>query len=158
MFREVRRFKQRLNRDECLEILKQTKRGILSVNGDEGYPYGVPLNHYYDEETGKIYFHGASRGHKVDAIRKDSRASFCVYDDGYRKEGDWALSFKSVIVFGTIREVDDPDVILRVCRDLSYKFTSDDDYIEHEIATSGKVVMVHELTIEHITGKKIREA
>ena len=93
MFREVRRFKQRLNRDECLEILKQTKRGILSVNGDEGYPYGVPLNHYYDEETGKIYFHGASRGHKVDSIRKDDRVSFCVYDDGYRKEGVWALTF-----------------------------------------------------------------
>ena len=53
MFREVRRFKQRLNRDECLEILKQTKRGVLSVNGDDGYPYGVPLNHYYDEELDK---------------------------------------------------------------------------------------------------------
>ena len=158
MFREVRRFKQRLNRDECLEILKQTKRGILSVNGDEGYPYGVPLNHYYDEETGKIYFHGASRGHKVDAIRKDDRVSFCVYDDGYRKEGDWALSFKSVIVFGTIREVDDPELILRICRELCYKFTSDNDYIEGEISNSGQRVLVHELTIEHVTGKKIREA
>ena len=158
MFREVRRFKQRLNRDECLEILKQTKRGILSVNGDEGYPYGVPLNHYYDEETGKIYFHGASRGHKVDSIRKDSRVSFCVYDDGYRKEGDWALSFKSVIVFGTIREVEDPELILRICRELSYKFTSDNEYIEGEISNSGQRVLVHELTIEHVTGKKIREA
>ena len=158
MFREVRRFKQRLNREECLEILKQTKRGILSVNGDDGYPYGVPLNHYYDEETGKIYFHGASRGHKVDSIRKDDRVSFCVYDDGYRKEGDWALSFKSVIVFGTIREVEDPEQILRICRELSYKFTSDNDYIEGEISNSGQRVLVHELTIEHVTGKKIREA
>ena len=158
MFREVRRFKQRLTREECLEILKQTKRGVLSVNGDDGYPYGMPLNHYYDEESGKIYFHGASQGHKVDAIRKDDRVSFCVYDDGYRKEGDWALTFRSVIVFGRIREVEDQDVILRVCRDLSYKFTSDDDYIEHEIATSGKRVLVHELTIENITGKTIREA
>ncbi|MBR2701760.1 MAG: pyridoxamine 5'-phosphate oxidase family protein [Erysipelotrichaceae bacterium] len=158
MFREVRRIKQRLNRDECIEILKKAKRGVLSVNGDNGYPYGVPLNHYYDEESGKIYFHGNMQGHKVDAIRADSRVSFCVYDDGYRVEGDWALTFKSVIVFGTVREVEDRDLILRICRNLSYKFTSDKEYIEGEIAGSGKRVLVHELTIEHMTGKKIREA
>ena len=158
MFREVRRFKQRLGREECLEILKKAKRGVLSVNGDNGYPYGVPLNHYYDEESGKIYFHGNLQGHKVDALRADSKASFCVYDDGYREEGDWALTFKSVIVFGTVREVEDPETVLKICRDLSYKFTSDDEYIEKEISNSGKRVLVHELTIEHMTGKKIREA
>ena len=158
MFREVRRFKQRLGRKECLEILKKAKRGVLSVNGDNGYPYGVPLNHYYDEESGKIYFHGNLQGHKVDALRADSKASFCVYDDGYREEGDWALTFKSVIVFGTVREVEDPETVLKICRDLSYKFTSDTEYIEKEITNSGKRVLVHELTIEHMTGKKIREA
>ncbi|MBQ3383815.1 MAG: pyridoxamine 5'-phosphate oxidase family protein [Erysipelotrichaceae bacterium] len=158
MFREVKRIKQRLNRDECIEILKKAKRGVLSVNGDDGYPYGVPLNHYYDEENGKIYFHGNLHGHKVEALRKNNKASFCVYDDGYREEGDWALTFKSVIVFGTVREVEDNELILRICRDLSYKFTSDKEYIEGEIASSGKRVLVHELTIEHMTGKKIREA
>ena len=158
MFREMRRNKQALTQEECIAILERNTAGVLGVSGDDGYPYGVPLNHYYDEETGKIYFHGASRGHKVDAIRKDSRASFCVYDDGYRKEGGWALSFKSVIVFGTIREVDDPELILRICRELCYKFTSDNDYIEGEISNSGQRVLVHELTIEHITGKTIREA
>ena len=158
MFREVKRIKQRLNRDECIEILKKAKRGVLSVNGDNGYPYGVPLNHYYDEESGKIYFHGNMQGHKVDAIRADNRVSFCVYDDGYRVDGDWALTFKSVIVFGTVREVEDSELIFRICRDLSYKFTSDKEYIEGEIASSGKRVLVHELTIEHMTGKKIREA
>ena len=158
MFREVRRFKQRLGREECLEILKKAKRGVLSVNGDNGYPYGVPLNHYYDEESGKIYFHGNLQGHKVDALRADSKASFCVYDDGYREEGDWALTFKSVIVFGTVREIENPETVLKICRDLSYKFTSDDEYIEKEISNSGKRVLVHELTIEHMTGKKIREA
>ena len=90
--------------------------------------------------------------------RADSKASFCVYDDGYREEGDWALTFKSVIVFGTVREVEDPETVLKICRDLSYKFTSDDEYIEKEISNSGKRVLVHELTIEHMTGKKIREA
>ena len=158
MFREVRRFKQRLNREECLEILKKAKRGVLSVNGDNGYPYGVPLNHYYDEDSGKIYFHGNLQGHKVDALRADNKASFCVYDDGYREDGDWALTFKSVIVFGTVREVEDPETVLKICRDLSYKFTSDTEYIEKEISNSGKRVLVHELTIEHMTGKKIREA
>ena len=156
MFRELTRMKQKLSREESISILQQQPRGVLSLLGDNGYPYGMPLNHYY--EDGYLYFHGGRSGHKIEALKKDCRASYCVYDEGYRNEGEWHLNIKSVIVFGTIREVDDPELILRICRELSYKFTSDNDYIEGEISNSGKVVMVHELTIEHITGKTIREA
>ena len=63
MFRKMRRFKQQVSEAECIEILKSTKRGVLSVIGDDGYPYGMPLNHYYCEEDGKLYFHGAKAGH-----------------------------------------------------------------------------------------------
>ena len=156
MFREMRRKSQALAPELCRAVLDRNTHGVLALTGDGGYPYAVPLSYLY--EDGRIYFHCAKEGHKIDAVRGCDKASFCVIAQGERKEGDWALTFRSVIVFGRIREVEDPDVILRVCRDLSYKFTSDDEYIEHEIATSGKRVLVHELTIEHITGKTIREA
>jgi nitroimidazol reductase NimA-like FMN-containing flavoprotein (pyridoxamine 5'-phosphate oxidase superfamily) len=88
MFRKMRRFKQQVSEAECIDILKSTKRGVLSVIGDDGYPYGMPINHYYCEEDGKLYFHGAKAGHKIDAIKSCDKASYCVYNEGFRKKGD----------------------------------------------------------------------
>ena len=90
MFRKMRRSPQALTQEEIKEVLKKETRGVLSVQGDNGYPYGVPINHYYDEETGKLYFHGADFGHRVDAIRRDPKVSYCVFGQDYSKEGDWA--------------------------------------------------------------------
>ena len=70
MFRELTRKKQKLSLEECKSILKMEKRGVLSVYGDNGYPYGMPMNHFYDERDGKIYFHGAKEGHKIDALSR----------------------------------------------------------------------------------------
>ena len=102
MFREMRRAKQQLSQEECTEILKQEVRGVLSVLGDDGYPYGIPMDHWYDEKNGKIYFHGAREGHKIDAIKACDKVSYCVYDKGYRKDGEWVLNIRSVVVFGCI--------------------------------------------------------
>ncbi|MCR5546786.1 MAG: pyridoxamine 5'-phosphate oxidase family protein, partial [Lachnospiraceae bacterium] len=107
MFREMRRIKQKISEEECIRVLKEQKRGVLSVLGDDGYPYGMPINQWYCEKDGHIYFHGAKNGHKIDAIRNCDKVSFCVYDEGYRKEGDWALNINSVIVFGRLHEVTD---------------------------------------------------
>ena len=63
MFREMLRKKQLLTQEECLAILKNEPRGVLSVLGDDGYPYGMPMNHFYCEADGKIYFHGGRKGH-----------------------------------------------------------------------------------------------
>ena len=68
MFRPMRRWKQQLSDAECIAILEKEPRGILSVLGDDGYPYGIPMNHWYCEADGKLYFHGAKTGHKIDAI------------------------------------------------------------------------------------------
>lgn len=95
--------------------MKNTKRGVLSVIGDDGYPYGMPINHYYNEEEGKIYFHGAKAGHKIDAIKACDKASYCVYNDGFKKEGDWALNITSVITFGRIHLVEDEELSLKIC-------------------------------------------
>ena len=87
MFREMNRKNQALTEEECIRILTEELRGVLSVNGDDGYPYGSPIDHYYHAGDGKIYFHSAKFGHRVDAMKADPRASFCVHDSGFRREG-----------------------------------------------------------------------
>lgn len=152
------RAKQALSEEECIELLKKQPRGVLSVLGDGDYPYGMPINHFYCEDDGKIYFHGGKRGHKIDAIRRHDKVSFCVHDEGFRKEGDWALNIKSVIVFGRVEVVEDHEWAMEVSRRLSRKFTRDETYIEHEIATSGPGTLVFALTPEHMTGKLVNES
>lgn len=158
MFREMRRNKQQLTESECIEILKSQPRGVLSVSGDDGYPYGLPLSYWYCEEDGHIYFHCAKVGHKIDAINKNDKISFCVYDEGYRNEGEWALNIKSVIVFGRIKAVDDIEKTEKICRSLGYKFTDDSEYIEEDIRKHLKNVLCLEITPEHITGKLVNES
>ena len=158
MFRELTRIKQQLPREECIALLRSELRGVLSLLGDDGYPYGMPLNHYYCEEDGLLYFHSGRTGHKIDALKRCAKASFCVYDKGSRREGDWALTFRSVIVFGQIRIVEDPDRIVRIARLLSRRFTDDEAYIEREIANSGPHTLMFALVPEHMTGKRVHEA
>jgi nitroimidazol reductase NimA-like FMN-containing flavoprotein (pyridoxamine 5'-phosphate oxidase superfamily) len=158
MFREMVRKKQQLPMEEALELLKNAPRGILSVLGDNGYPYGVPIDHWYNEADGKIYFHSGREGHKVDAIRRCNKASFCVCDEGVRKEGDWALHIKSVIVFGRIHIVEDHTKALELTRQLSRKYTRDEDYIQKEIDSYGHELLVFCLEPEQITGKITKES
>ena len=158
MFREMLRKKQQLSDRECVEILKQEPRGVLSVIGDDDYPYGMPLNHFYCESDGKLYFHSGKKGHKIDAMTRRDKASFCVYDQGFRREGEWALNIRSVIVFGRIEIVTDPEKICEIARLLSYKFTDDEKYIEDEIKKSGPRTFMFALVPEHITGKLVNEA
>lgn len=158
MFRELTRVKQKLSSEESIRILQEQPRGVLSVLGDDGYPYGLPIDHWYNEEDGCIYFHSSKRGHKIDAIRRCDKASFCVYDQGYREDGDWALNIKSVIVFGRIEIVEDHAQAIEMTRRLSYKYTQDTEYIESEIQKFGKGVLCFKLTPEHITGKTTKES
>ena len=158
MFREMARIKQKLSDAECIEILNTELRGVLSVVGDDGYPYGMPLNHYYNEEDGCLYFHSGKKGHKVDAMLRDPKASFCVYDDGFRREGEWALNIRSVIVFGRIEMVEDPETVTEIARKLSHRFTDDEAYIDREIRTSGPRTLMFRLRPEHISGKIVNES
>ncbi|NJP41154.1 pyridoxamine 5'-phosphate oxidase family protein [Oscillospiraceae bacterium HV4-5-C5C] len=100
MFRPMRRSKQQLDPAACEQILRSASRGVLAVAGENGYPYAFPMNYLYQE--GKIYFHSARSGHKLSALSRDPRVSFCVMDQGYKNEGEWALNIASVIVFGQI--------------------------------------------------------
>ena len=158
MFREMMRKKQQLTQEECIAILKNELRGVLSVLGDDDYPYGVPLNHFYCEADGKIYFHSGKQGHKIEAMMRHNKVSFCVYDQGFRKDGEWALNIKSVIVFGHIELIEEQDKLYEIARLLSYKFTDDAKYIEREIKTAGPRTLMFALVPEHMTGKIVNEA
>ena len=158
MFRELSRKKQAISEEECKEILKKQLRGVLSVLGDDDYPYGMPLNHFYCEDDGKLYFHSGLKGHKIDAIRRNDKASFCVYDQGYRREGEWALNIRSVIVFGRIEIITETEKIYEISRRLSHKFTRDEGYIEEEIRKYGPRTFMFALVPEHMTGKLVNEA
>ena len=158
MFREMNRKKQQLSQEEAIAVLKQEPRGILSVNGDDGYPYGMPMDHWYCEEDGCLYFHSGKKGHRTDSIRRCDKASYCVYDSGYRKEGEWSLNIKSVIVFGRIEIVEDFDQAMAITRQLSLKYTNDIEYIDWEIRQSGKNTLVFRLRPEHMTGKLVNES
>jgi len=158
MFRDVVRKKQKLSESECIEVLKSEVRGVLAVLGDEDYPYAVPTNYWYCEDDGKLYFHSGMTGHKVDSVKRHEKGSFCVYDSGTHKEGDWALTFKSVIVFGKISFVEDHERAIELTRQLSFRFTSDAEYIEQEIKQAGARTLVFALEPEYMTGKTIHEA
>ncbi len=158
MFREMVRKKQGLSPDRIAEILRTEKRGVLSVIGDGGYPYGVPINYWYNEENGKLYFHSGKTGHKTDAMAANNKVSFCVYDSGYQREGEWALNISSVIIFGRVSVVEDFEQAMDICRHLSLKYTSDTEYIEKEIQNYGKATLCYELCPQHITGKIVNES
>ena len=158
MFRDMRRSPQALTHEEIVDVLKKETRGVLSVHGDDGYPYGVPINHYYDEETNKLYFHGANFGHRVDAIKRDPKVSYCVYGQDFQKEGDWAKNVKSVIVFGKAELIGDIDEIKKWSRLLCDKFPCPPGYADEEIEKDAHRTLCFAINIEHITGKLVNEA
>lgn len=156
MFRKMRRYKQQLDESDCIEILKSEPRGVLSMIGDDGYPYGIPLDHWYSD--GKLYFHCAKEGHKLDAITTCDKVCYCVYDNGYRKEGEWALNIRSVVVFGKIHIIEDETKKKEICTNLCRKFTDEEKYLQKELETSFPRVCCLELVPEHMTGKLVNES
>ena len=155
MFREMRRIKQQLPAEACVSILENAKRGILSLIGDEGYPYGLPMDFVY--EDGVIYFHSAIEGHKIDAVKACDKASFCVLDEGRREEGSWWYHFESVIVFGRITLVEDAALKDHALRLIGGKYFPEASMTEEDIAKNGARAAVLALKAEHISGKHVRE-
>ncbi len=156
MFREMRRFKQQLSEEECKKILSEERRGVLSVNGDDGYPYTVPINFYYNEENGTILFHGAKVGHKIDAIRRNDKVCFTTWDQGYQKE-DWSYYVKSVIVFGRAVIVEDSAEVYEEAMKFGAKYMPTQEELETEMEQSFRRAQIILLKVEHMTGKLVHE-
>ena len=158
MFRELVRKNKQLSNESCIELLKTETRGVLSVLGDDDYPYGMPMNFWYNEEDGNIYFHCGNIGHRLEALRKHNKVSFCVFDQGYKEENEWAYKVKSVIIFGKIEIIDDMEQITDIVTKLSYRFVQDDEYIKEEIRLHGHRTLLMKLTPEHMCGKLVTES
>ena len=156
-FREMRRFKQQLSKEECFEILKSAPRGVIVMNGENGYPYAVTINQYFDETDGRIYFHGALQGLKVDLLGKDNKVGFTTTDKGHIEEGDWANTFKSVVCLGRVEEVNDKEKIYNQLRRLAEGFYPSPESIEKEIESAGSRVKMYVISIDHMTGKLVHE-
>ena len=156
-FRKMRRFKQELSEQESLEILRAGTHGVLAVAGDDGYPYAVPLSYVYHD--GYLYFHCAKQGHKLDAIARNPKASFCVVAADDVKPAEFTTYFRSVICFGTVRVMDmDDAVTLAKHIILSDKYSPGmDAERDAEIASGFHRMLMLEFRIEHMSGKQAKE-
>ena len=157
MFREMRRKNQQLPEDECHRILQSATSGVLAVAGDDGYPYAVPLSFAYTDGT--LYFHVAKSGHKLDALRRNAKASFCIIEQDKIVSEEYTTYFRSVIAFGTVRIVEDNSEKRHGLDLLADKYSPKEtaESREAEISKLTNALYVLEMDIEHLTGKEGRE-
>ena len=157
MFRPIRRVKNALPAEAAKELLKNNKRAAFAVNGDDGYPYAIPIDFYYEEDENRIYFHCAKVGHKIDSIKKDDKVCLTTWDDGYLEDGDWAYFVSSCVVFGRASIVADRELILEKIRKLALKYYPTEQEADEEIARDASRVHMAAIDIEHISAKKVHE-
>ncbi len=157
MFRKIRRSKKEISAEAAEALLQKSRRGVLAVNGDDGYPYAVPINYLYDAAAKKICFHGARAGHKFDSIKACDKVCFTVYGNETIKDEPWAPYMQSVVVFGRCHTVEDSPAATELLKKLASKYYPDERTIDEEIAQVGAAAQVFEIEIEHLTGKEIQE-
>lgn len=156
MFREMRRNRQLLPEEESIAILENGTSGVLALSGDSGYPYAVPISYVYND--GKLYFHSALNGHKIDAIRRNELASFCVIAQDIVVPAEFTTRFRSVIAFGRIRIIDEPVEKRRTAELLAAKYDPDNlGNLDREMKKGFDRMCMIELEIEHLTGKEAIE-
>ena len=154
MFRQMRRKKQALSREECEEIFQQGTSGVLAVSGDDNYPYAVPMSYVFCEN--KIYFHCAKSGHKLDAVSRNEKVSFCVIGQDHIVPEQYTTHYKSVIVFGKIRILEDDTEKRTAIEKLAIKYAPNDTESnrQKEIEKDWKPLCMLEMAIDHMSGKK----
>ena len=156
MFRKMRRIRQQLPEEEVTAIMERNAEGVLSLLGDDGYPYGVPVNYVWYE--GKIYFHAAIAGHKKDAMENHEKVCFTVIDTHEVLSRDRATRYRSVIAFGHARFITDPDEKRKALQIFGYKHAGDfPEDVEQEIETTMDRTLTVEITVDHITGKESKD-
>lgn len=154
-FRTMRRKRQLLSEAESIEILEKTTSGVLSLMGDEGYPYGVPISYVYTD--GHLYFHSALSGHKIDAIKNNEKASFTVTAADDVKPAEFTTYFRSVICFGKVHIIEDEEEKMRTLRLLSERYSKGEEGTEKEIESGFLRMCMICFEIEHMTGKEAIE-
>ena len=156
-FRPMRRNKQELSKQECESVLKRGTSGVLALLGDGGYPYAVPLSYVYAD--GRFFFHCAKTGHKLDAIRKEEKASFCVTDQDRIVPEKFTTCFRSVIAFGKVRILEEENEIRNAIEKLAVKYSPEESGAsrEAEIERDFSILCMLEFIVEHMSGKEAVE-
>lgn len=157
VFREMRRKKQALSQQEVADILHKRTSGVLALWGDNDYPYAVPISYVYDD--GKIYFHSAKSGHKIDAIQRTTKASFCVIDKDLVIPEEYTTYFRSVIAFGQIKVIEDESEKRATIEKLAIKYAPEDTAANRDNAINREwePLCMLEMTIDYVTGKEAIE-
>ena len=155
-FREMRRKRQQLSEEQSIAILHKATSGTLALSGDDGYPYAVPMSYVYD--AGRLYFHSALAGHKVDAIRKCDKASFCVIEQDAVHPDKYTTFYRSVIAFGRIHIIEDEAEKISAARMLGNRYNpGNDESLQKELEKGLTRMLMIRLDIEHLTGKEAVE-
>ena len=155
MFREMRLKKQLLSTEDTVAVMNRCTNGSMACLGDEGYPYSVPLSYVYF--NGKIYFHSAKQGHKIDAIIQNPKVSFSVIDEDTIVSKEYTTYFRSAIAFGKARIVED-DERLAAFKALVEKYSGDQpEEAKHKEVTGCTRAYIVAIDVEHITGKEAIE-
>lgn len=158
MFRKMRHeARKSISEEECKAILKEAKRGVLAVAGDEDYPYAFPINFYYDESENNIYFHSAKAGHKIDSINNNPKVCFTVFSEPEIRDLEWAPYLSSVVVFGKAEIMTEPEIFIDKLRNFAMKYYPDAHEAEEEIRADINAVQIIAVSVEHMTGKTIQE-
>lgn len=155
MFREMRRGKQLLSAEDTAAVMSRCTNGVLACFGDHDYPYAVPLSYVF--LNGKIYFHSAKAGHKIDAIANNPKVSFTVIDKDTIVSEEYTSYFRSVIAFGKAR-IAEGEERLEAFRALVEKYSGDQpEEAKHKEITECTQAFIVAIDVEHITGKEAIE-
>ena len=156
MQREMRRKNQQLSESEAINVLERGTSGVLALCGADGQPYAVPLSYAYRE--GRLYFHCALTGHKVDLLSQNARASFCVIDQDLVVPEAYTTHYRSVIAFGEMQELTDDTQKREALLVLSNRYAPHQPELhEQEINKYFSRTLVLEMTVDLLTGKEARE-
>ena len=151
----MRRFKQQIPEEEAKKILRTATNGVLCLTDYDERPYGVPMSFNYDGEN-SIYFHCAMTGRKIECIRHNPNACFTIIDQDEIHPEEFTTYFKSVVVEGVIRIIEDRNKMIEALRLLSTKYSPGLD-CEPEIEKGIDRVKILKLEIDSITGKEAIE-
>ena len=157
MFRSMRRKDREISESAAAQLLHSARRGVLAVNGTDGYPYCVPINYFYDEAHRQIIFHSARAGYKAESLCASDKVCFTVYGNESIRKEEWAPFLQSVVVFGRCRPVADAALAMSLLKQFAMKYYPEESMADRGIAKSGTAVQVYAIQIEHLAGKEVQE-
>ena len=152
MFREIRLKDRAVNGEKAIEIITKGSYGVLSTIGEDGYPYGVPLNYTYYDNC--ICFHCAQEGLKLENINFNNKVSFCVVTKSDVLGNEFDTDYESAIAFGKANVIADDSEKNKILLSVLNKYSA--DYLKagnNYMKKYWDETKVIKIKIEHLSGK-----